>query len=68
MLNLKMDSTIKGFSPVSISLEEMMDAREKRAMHIDSLIGKGTVVCMTMNFIGEYKVLPFSRSIFNTYF
>lgn len=57
-----------GFEYTSVPLEEMMKEREERASHSRSLLGRGTVVCMTMNMIGEYKVLPFSRAVFDTFY
>ncbi|NLB61633.1 MAG: citrate lyase holo-[acyl-carrier protein] synthase [Clostridiales bacterium] len=54
---------------IAISLPEIMEHREKRTMRTAELIRKhqSTVVCMSMNFIGEYKVLKHSRLIFNMF-
>ena len=58
---------LMGFKPVSVTMEDMLAEREERAAHSMSLTDRGTVVCMTMNLIGEYKVLAFSRAVFDTY-
>ncbi len=51
---------------VSVSLTEVMNARESRAQKIKQLIGYGasTVVCFTMNMIGDIKATPLSRRAF----
>lgn len=52
------------------SLAEILEHREKRAMRTAEIICKyqSTVICMSMNFIGEYKVLKYSRLVFNMFY
>lgn len=54
---------------IPVSLPEMMEHREKRSKRTAELLSeyKSTVICMSMNFIGEYKVLKHSRLIFNIF-
>lgn len=53
--------------PVSVSLDEVMAAREARAMKIKSLLKEYScpVVCMTMNMVGDIKVTGLSRAAFS---
>lgn len=64
------ETNYNGFCPVSITLEDMMAERERRAQNSERLIKQlvGTVVCMTMNFIGEYKLLPLSYAAFSCFY
>ena len=58
-----------GFIYESISLEDMMSEREWRSEKSRNLVlqNKGTVICMTMNLIGEYKKLPLSTAAFKVF-
>ena len=66
---------IKGFIPVSVTLEDMLEERENRAAESSKLIDEirnadedRAVICMTMNFVGEYKQLALSHSAFVHHF
>ena len=64
-------NNLQGFTPYAVSLNEMMAERERRADKSSLLIqqNKGkTVICMTMNLVGEYKQLALSHAAFCHHF
>lgn len=65
-----MEQIYKGFEYESVTLDEMMNERELRAQASRELIEKygKTVICMTMNLIGEYKQIPLSHTCFCDYY
>ncbi len=55
--------------PSSVTLEQMLDARERRAMIQQDLLtqadSSGCLVCLTLNIAGEYKRTPMTKLLFD---
>lgn len=50
----------------AVTLEEMLDAREKRVLRQQKLFQKygGTLICLTLNIAGPYKMFPLALQTF----